>query len=470
MDIDDILRAQGSDGESDEDEEEREGILDAEAFDRRLEEILKGEVEDDEDSDGGGKFSVNVRRSELPSDPLQGGTAKLEAAKFASRQEDSGSVAFERYREKGSSSAHKESICLSEFENEKDVAPRFSCELRSPSKDAWVSSEASAENIFSSQRDAKAEDDLPGAFPQKMAENLNDISSTTLRTGAVLTAVAAASTESTTPQMSNSIRYGLAGDADSPVTIGPLSKQIADVSNAYSESVLQSDLSEKEKDDNLKQAAHNPPSSFTSTEGKSIYLAQSVQDETFSSDDVENEAFDVESGTSDNKSIILSSDDDSEQEEIKSILSRELVASEAEVISRSHTSVSENSPFEVVRSTSRKLVEPQLSALDKAEEAEKKAAVSGFGIEEGAASQPMRLKGMQTGPPKIGYVRFDILNSVSQILSLGTTTREHGVAQAISMHGHHLAVGLSKGSVFLLSLRSSGGKVVDAVDKVKLAR
>ncbi|MCO5587403.1 hypothetical protein L7F22_041352 [Adiantum nelumboides] len=455
MDIDDILRAQGSDGESDEDEEERERILDAEAFDRRLEEILNGEVEDDEDSDGGGKFSANV-------DPLQGGTAELEAADFASRQEDSGSV--------GSSSAHKESICLSKFENEKDMAPRISCELRSPSKDASVSREASAENIFSWQRDSKAEDDLPEAFPQKVGANLNDISSTTLRTDAALTAVAAASTESTTPQMSNSVRYGLAGDADSPVEIGPSSKQIADVSNVYSESVLHSDSSEKERDDNLKQAAHNAPSSFTSTKGKNVYLAQSAQDETFSSDDVENEAFDVESGTSDNKSITLSSDDDSEQEEIKSILSRELVASEAEVISLSHTSVSENTPFEVVRPTSSKLVEPQLSALDKAEEAEKKAAVSGFGIEEGAASQPMRLKGMQIGPPNIGYVRLDVLNSVSQILSLGTTTREHGVAQAISMHGHHLAVGLSKGSVFLLSLRSSGGKVVDAVDKVNLAR
>ncbi|KAI5084938.1 hypothetical protein GOP47_0001107, partial [Adiantum capillus-veneris] len=502
MDIDDILRAQGSDEESDEDETVKDGILGTEAFDRRLEEILNAEAEDDEDSDGAGKASssnpFNARRSELVSYPLGEGAGAFEAVDVSpvnsfSEHEDlassQGSMPVATHREMGSLSAHKESTRSLLYESYKDDS-KVSSQL---SKEVSVST---AEKLFPSQRDAKvldssssgnlhwnAEEELSsktwplpttqvsvspslpsrefGSF-SSVATSKNRIS-TTIRPETALTEADAASTSIRTPQLSDLVQQGLVQDQDfsrndslevpSAVDTSAPAEQIDDVSNAYSESALQSH-----------SAVHIIPNSFTSIEGKSIHPAQIAESEDDSSllDDDKGDAFDAESQSAD-KSFTISSDDDSEQEEIKSILSRELLVSEAEITSPAHTSASENGPFGVVSKGN--LTEPQSSALDKAEEAEKKAALSGFGIEEGAASQPMRLTGLQTGPPSIGYVRLDVLNSVSQILSLATTTRENGTAQAITMCGHNLAVGLSKGSVFLLSLKSNGGKFADVVDK-----
>lgn len=171
-------------------------------------------------------------------------------------------------------------------------------------------------------------------------------------------------------------------------------------------------------------------------------------------------------------SLAVSSDDDANEEEILSLLTEEVIVSaNRSVDSKDLLPLQKVASLEKGVSkvpskaaSSKKSPTKPRSALDMAEEAEKKAAFSGLHMEEGAAAQPMRLEGIQTGPLTIGYLHIDSLEAVSQVLSSSTTFRDHGTTQALSMHNNNLAVGLSKGSVFLLPMRISSPNFGDTVD------
>ena len=87
-------------------------------------------------------------------------------------------------------------------------------------------------------------------------------------------------------------------------------------------------------------------------------------------------------------------------------------------------------------------------------------------MEEGASAQPMRLEGIQNAPPAIGYLHIDSIDSVSQVFSSSTIFRDYGTAQALATHGNNLAVGFSKGSVFLLPIQTSAAKFAEVGTKV----
>lgn len=91
------------------------------------------------------------------------------------------------------------------------------------------------------------------------------------------------------------------------------------------------------------------------------------------------------------------------------------------------------------------------TALDKAEEFEKKVASSGLDFEEGAAAQPMRLEGIQRGPPAIGILQLDSGGSLSHALGTPAMRRDHGHPQALAVHASYIAVGMSKGAVLVNS-------------------
>ncbi|GLJ14759.1 hypothetical protein SUGI_0239380 [Cryptomeria japonica] len=90
-----------------------------------------------------------------------------------------------------------------------------------------------------------------------------------------------------------------------------------------------------------------------------------------------------------------------------------------------------------------------LKPLDLAEELEKRDASSGLHWQVGAAAQPMRLEGIRRGPPAIGHLQIDSTNSLSQVLASQMFKRDHGSPQAVAVHINYIALGMSKGSVFV---------------------
>ncbi|KAG6395277.1 hypothetical protein SASPL_145919 [Salvia splendens] len=88
--------------------------------------------------------------------------------------------------------------------------------------------------------------------------------------------------------------------------------------------------------------------------------------------------------------------------------------------------------------------------LDLAEEIEKKQAFTGLHYEEGAAAQPMRLEGVKRGSTVLGYFDVRSDNVLTRIISSQAFRKDHGSPQVISVHLNYIAVGMSKGSIFVV--------------------
>ncbi|XP_057778554.1 uncharacterized protein LOC130997300 [Salvia miltiorrhiza] len=94
--------------------------------------------------------------------------------------------------------------------------------------------------------------------------------------------------------------------------------------------------------------------------------------------------------------------------------------------------------------------ESSVKPLDLAEEIEKKHAFTGLHYEEGAAAQPMRLEGVKRGSTVLGYFDVRSDNVVTPTISSQTFRQDHGSPQVLSVHLNYIAVGMSKGSIFVV--------------------
>jgi hypothetical protein len=164
---------------------------------------------------------------------------------------------------------------------------------------------------------------------------------------------------------------------------------------------------------------------------------------------------------------LSSSDTDSIQEEVLSLLSENAMASQSSGTSSKNVLQPQEIPYEkpnptiTSQATAAKIIasDQNLSSLVMAEEAEKRASFSALHMEEGGSAHPMRLEGIQNALPTVGYLHIDSIDSVSQIFSSSTIFRDYGTAQALAAHGNNLAIGFSKGSVFLLPIRTTASKL-----------
>ncbi|KAG8391995.1 hypothetical protein BUALT_Bualt01G0245600 [Buddleja alternifolia] len=91
-----------------------------------------------------------------------------------------------------------------------------------------------------------------------------------------------------------------------------------------------------------------------------------------------------------------------------------------------------------------------LKPLDFAEEIEKKQVFTGLHYEEGAAAQPMRLEGVQNGSTVLGYFDVNSDNAITRTISSQAFRRDHGSPQVVAVHFNYIAVGMSKGSIFVV--------------------
>ncbi|KAH6791560.1 transducin family protein / WD-40 repeat family protein [Perilla frutescens var. hirtella] len=91
-----------------------------------------------------------------------------------------------------------------------------------------------------------------------------------------------------------------------------------------------------------------------------------------------------------------------------------------------------------------------LKPLDLAEEIEKKQAFTGLHYEEGAAAQPMRLEGVKRASTVLGYFDVNSDNAITRAISSQAFRRDHGSPQVLAVHLNYIAVGMSKGSIFVV--------------------
>lgn len=91
-----------------------------------------------------------------------------------------------------------------------------------------------------------------------------------------------------------------------------------------------------------------------------------------------------------------------------------------------------------------------LKPLDLAEEIEKKQAFTGLHYEEGAAAQPMRLEGVKRATAVLGYFDVRSDNIITETISSQAFRRDHGSPQVLAVHLSYIAVGMSKGSIFVV--------------------
>ncbi|CAL1398837.1 unnamed protein product [Linum trigynum] len=108
-------------------------------------------------------------------------------------------------------------------------------------------------------------------------------------------------------------------------------------------------------------------------------------------------------------------------------------------------------------------LEAVLKPLDLAEELEKKQASTGLHLEEGAAAQPMRLEGVRRGSVALGYFDNDANNIISRTIASQAFKRDHGSPQVLCVHLNYIAVGMSKGLIFVVPSRYSA-HTVDSMD------
>ncbi|CAM6071281.1 unnamed protein product [Sphagnum tenellum] len=108
-----------------------------------------------------------------------------------------------------------------------------------------------------------------------------------------------------------------------------------------------------------------------------------------------------------------------------------------------------------------------LTALDLAEEQEKRTASSGLHWEEGVAARPMQLEGIQRGPPAIGLLQLDSAGSLSHALASPAMRRDHGSPEALAVHTNLIAVGLSKGALLVTPSKYSATCSTDEMEPSK---
>lgn len=108
-----------------------------------------------------------------------------------------------------------------------------------------------------------------------------------------------------------------------------------------------------------------------------------------------------------------------------------------------------------------------LKPLDLAEEIEKKQAFTGLHYEEGAAAQPMRLEGLQRGSTVLGYFDVNSNNAITQTISSQAFRRDHGSPQVVAVHLNYIAVGMSKGLIFVVPSKYTAHHVDNMDTKVQ---
>lgn len=107
-----------------------------------------------------------------------------------------------------------------------------------------------------------------------------------------------------------------------------------------------------------------------------------------------------------------------------------------------------------------------LKPLDLAEEIETKQAFTGLHYEEGAAAQPMRLEGIKRGSTVLGYFDIRSDNAITQTISSQVFLRDHGSPQVLAVHLNYIAVGMSKGSIFVVPSKYTAHHVDNMDTKV----
>lgn len=108
-----------------------------------------------------------------------------------------------------------------------------------------------------------------------------------------------------------------------------------------------------------------------------------------------------------------------------------------------------------------------LKPLDLAEEIEMKQAFTGLHYEEGAAAQPMRLEGTGRGSTVIGYFDVESNNSVTRTISSQAFRRDQGSPQVLAVHFNYIAVGMSKGSIYVVPSKYTAHHVDNMDAKVQ---
>ncbi|KAJ7567914.1 hypothetical protein O6H91_01G011900 [Diphasiastrum complanatum] len=103
-------------------------------------------------------------------------------------------------------------------------------------------------------------------------------------------------------------------------------------------------------------------------------------------------------------------------------------------------------------------------AFHLAEELEKNSANSGLHWKEGAVALPMRLEGIERGPPAIGLLQIDHGGPLSFALASATMRREHGMPQSLAIHANFIGVGMSKGTVLVTPSKYSATRATDETD------
>ncbi|KAL9252916.1 Vacuolar protein sorting-associated protein 8-like protein [Drosera capensis] len=98
---------------------------------------------------------------------------------------------------------------------------------------------------------------------------------------------------------------------------------------------------------------------------------------------------------------------------------------------------------------------PPKKPLELAEELEKKQASTGLHWEEGAVAQPMKLEGVRRGSIALGYFDIDGNNTITRMISSQAFRRDHGSALSLAVHQNHIALGMTKGVVFVVPSKYS---------------
>ncbi|XP_075484312.1 uncharacterized protein LOC142524290 [Primulina tabacum] len=109
-----------------------------------------------------------------------------------------------------------------------------------------------------------------------------------------------------------------------------------------------------------------------------------------------------------------------------------------------------------------------IKPLDLAEEIEKKQAYTGLHYEEGVAAQPMRLEGVTKGSVVLGYFDVNADNAVSRMISSPYFRRDHGSPQVVAVHVNYIAVGMSKGTIFVVPSKYNAHHVDNMNEKMTL--
>ncbi|KAJ0975965.1 hypothetical protein J5N97_017930 [Dioscorea zingiberensis] len=102
-----------------------------------------------------------------------------------------------------------------------------------------------------------------------------------------------------------------------------------------------------------------------------------------------------------------------------------------------------------------KKLQASMKPLEWAEELEKRQASYGQHCKEGAAAQQMKLEGIRRDPQAVGYLQIDLDNVITRLFSSQSFKRDHGSPQVVVVHMNFIAIGMSKGAVFVVPSKYS---------------